>query len=105
MMYSEFVLVSGIPKMEGSMPAPQGDLDSIRGIVSGAPFDMARDGKQILGEAADASLFGRCAGELRILSDITKPVFSPEEFDMEARPERVFDPQGYDERSTSIGPA
>ena len=42
------------------------------------------------------SLFGRCAGELRILGDITEPVFGPGEFDMEARPERVLDPEGYD---------
>ena len=34
-------------------PAPQGHLDSICGMVAGAPFDMARDGKSILGEAVD----------------------------------------------------
>ena len=46
--------------------------------------------------AGPGSLFGRCAGELRIFEDITEPVFDPEEFDMEARPERVIDPEGYD---------
>ena len=49
---------------------------------------------------APGSLFARCAGELRILGDITEPVFRSEEFDMEARPERVLDPEGYD-RSNS----
>ncbi len=49
---------------------------------------------------ASGSLFGRCAGELRILGDITEAAFDPEEFDMEARPERVLDPEGYD-RSNS----
>ena len=29
----------------------QGDIDSIRGIVQGAPFDMARDGRRIISEA------------------------------------------------------
>lgn len=33
-------------------PAPQGDVDSICGMVSGTAFDMARDGRQIIGEAA-----------------------------------------------------
>ncbi len=42
--------------------------------------------------------FGRCAGELKILGDITGPVFDPEEFDLEARPERVLDPEGYGPR-------
>ena len=79
------------------MPTRQGDIDSIRGMVTGAPCDMDRDGERIIGEAAGASLFGRCVGELRILSDVTEPVFDPEEFDMEARPERVLDPKGYDD--------
>ena len=159
------------------MPDWPGGIDSICGMVTGAPFNMARDGGQILGEAAGrllaelspdllrsqlmaayadgveavsgvppartigarefkdnclqilrevnetgevvvvtrhkvpiaqisaprtrpGSLFGRCVGELRILDDITEPVFRPEEFDMEARPERVLDPEGYD-RSNS----
>ena len=38
---------------------PQGDLDSICGMVNGAPFDMARDGKQIIAEAADGLLADR----------------------------------------------
>ena len=41
-------------------------------------------------------IFGRCAGELRILGDIVTPAFDPDEFDMEARPDRVLDPEGYD---------
>ena len=45
-------------------------------------------------------IFGRCARELRILGDITEPVFDPGEFDMEARPERVRDPEGYDRRGS-----
>ena len=49
---------------------------------------------------APASLFGRCFGELRILGDITEPVFDPEEFDMEARPERVLNPEGYGRNSS-----
>ena len=44
---------------ELSRPAPQGDIDSICGIVAGTPFDMARDGEQIIGEAADELLVGR----------------------------------------------
>lgn len=44
---------------ELSRPAPQGDIDSICGIVTGAPFDMARDGEQIIGEAADRLLARR----------------------------------------------
>ena len=42
------------------------------------------------------SLFGRCAAELKIHGDITGSAFNPEEFDMEDRPERVLDPEGYD---------
>ena len=42
-------------------------------------------------------IFGRCAGELRILGDIMAPAFDPDEFDMESRPERVLDPGGYDQ--------
>ena len=36
--------------------APQGDIDSICGIVTGTPFDMALDREQIVGEAADSLL-------------------------------------------------
>ena len=32
-------------------PAPQASIDSICGMVAGAPFDMARDGKRIIAEA------------------------------------------------------
>ena len=39
---------------ELGMPAPQGDIDSICGMVTGEPFDMALDRERILGEAADA---------------------------------------------------
>ena len=45
-------------------------------------------------------IFGRYARELKILGDITEPVFDPGEFDMEARPERVLDPEGYDRRGS-----
>lgn len=44
---------------ELSRPAPQGDIDSICGIVTGRPFDMARDGEQIIGEATDRLLAAR----------------------------------------------
>ena len=30
---------------------PQGDIDSICGMVEGTPFDMARDGRRIVEEA------------------------------------------------------
>lgn len=42
------------------------------------------------------SIFGRCAGELKILDDIMAPAFDPDDFDMQARSERVLDPEGYD---------
>lgn len=45
-----------------------------------------------------ASLFGRCKGELEIVGDIMAPAFGRDEFDMNARPERVLDPEGYDRR-------
>ncbi len=38
----------------------QGDIDSIRGIVQGSPFDMAQDGRQIIAEASAKSLTERC---------------------------------------------
>ncbi len=41
------------------------------------------------------AIFGRCAGELRILGDIVAPAFDLDEFDMEARPDRVLDPESY----------
>lgn len=41
---------------EFDAPAPQGDIDAICGMVSGAPFDMAHDGKQIIVEAANRQL-------------------------------------------------
>lgn len=44
---------------ELSMPAPRGDIDSICGMVAGTPFDMARDGERIVGEAADSLLIDR----------------------------------------------
>lgn len=37
----------------------QGDVDSIRGIVKGAPFDMARDGQRIVSEATVGLLTDR----------------------------------------------
>lgn len=33
-------------------PTPQGDIEAICGMVSGSPFDMARDGNEIAAEAA-----------------------------------------------------
>ena len=36
---------------ELSTAAPQGDIDSICGMVEGPPFDMAGDGRSIIGEA------------------------------------------------------
>ena len=43
---------------EFSLPVPLGDVDSICGMVTGAPFDMACDGERILGEAADTLIAG-----------------------------------------------
>ncbi len=36
--------------------APRGDIDAICGMVSGAPFDMAQDGKKVIVEAANRQL-------------------------------------------------
>lgn len=36
--------------------SPKGDIDEICGMVSGAPFDMAQDGKKIIVEAANRQL-------------------------------------------------
>ncbi|MCY3786850.1 MAG: hypothetical protein OXG47_09025 [bacterium] len=47
------------------------------------------------------AIFGRCAGELRVLGGIEAPAFDPDEFDMEARPDRVLDPEGYDQHHSS----
>lgn len=38
---------------------PQGDIDSICGMVEGTPFDMARDGRRIIEEATYDLLEGR----------------------------------------------
>lgn len=38
---------------------PQGDVDSICGMVTGTPFDMARDGERIVGEAVEEQRAGR----------------------------------------------
>ena len=35
---------------------PQGDLDSIRGMVCGTPFDMERDGRGTIEEATSSLL-------------------------------------------------
>lgn len=40
-------------------PAPQIGIDSICGIVSGAPFDMARDGDRVIADARHAQSFDR----------------------------------------------
>lgn len=39
--------------------APRGDLESICGMVQGAPFDMARDGRSIVEAAVTAELAER----------------------------------------------
>ena len=39
--------------------APQGDLETICGMVQGSPFDMARDGHSIVGAAVTAELAER----------------------------------------------
>ena len=44
---------------ELSLPAPQGDIDSICGMVTGTPFDMATDGERIIGEAAESLLVNK----------------------------------------------
>ena len=44
---------------ELATPAPQAGIDSICGMVAGAPFDMARDGKQVIAEARHAELVDR----------------------------------------------
>ena len=41
---------------ELSTPAPQSDIDSICGMVTGTPFDMAVDRERIIGQAADSLL-------------------------------------------------
>ncbi|MDE0668756.1 MAG: hypothetical protein OXI48_06985 [bacterium] len=46
---SEFV--RRVLTAELDAPSPQGDIDSICGFVSGAPFDMARDGDGLIAEA------------------------------------------------------
>ncbi len=38
---------------------PQGDIDSIRGIVTGPAYDMAVDGERLIGEATDGLLTHR----------------------------------------------
>ena len=38
---------------------PQGDIESIRGIVNGPAFDMALDGERLIGEATDSLLTDR----------------------------------------------
>ncbi len=43
---------------ELAVAAPAGNLESIRGMVSGEPFDMAVEGRRIIGEAV-ASLLPR----------------------------------------------
>ena len=38
---------------------PQGDIDSICGMVGGEPFDMERDGRGIIEQATNALHTGR----------------------------------------------
>ena len=35
-------------------PMPRGDIDPICGMVAGAPFDMTRDGREIIEQATGA---------------------------------------------------
>ena len=44
---------------ELSTPALQGNIESVCGMVTGTPFDMARDGDQIIAEATDRLLTKR----------------------------------------------
>lgn len=44
---------------ELNTPAPQASIDSICGMVTGSPFDMARDGKRIIAEARSEQVVGR----------------------------------------------
>ena len=44
------------------MLKPTSEIDLIRGIVTGTPFDMAVDGERIVGEATE-SLLSRRTGE------------------------------------------
>ena len=37
-------------KRELDAPAPQGDIESICGMVTGTPFDIARDGMPVIGK-------------------------------------------------------
>ena len=37
-------------KRELDAPAPKGDIDSVCGMVTGTPFDIARDGMPVIGE-------------------------------------------------------
>ena len=46
-------------------PEPQGDIDAVCGMVTGAPFDMTLDGERIVGEATDSLLTKRRGGGLR----------------------------------------
>lgn len=41
-------------KRELDAPVPQDDIESICGMVTGTPFDIARDGKQLIAEATSA---------------------------------------------------
>ena len=41
------------------MLKPTGEIDLIRGIVSGTPFDMARAGERLIAEATDSLLSDR----------------------------------------------
>ena len=41
-------------KRELEAPTSQGDVDSVCGMVTGTPIDIARDGKQLIAEATSA---------------------------------------------------
>ncbi|MDE0066496.1 MAG: hypothetical protein OXN44_06455 [Acidimicrobiaceae bacterium] len=44
---------------ELATPVPQGDLEAIRAMVRGEEFDMAGDGKRIVGEAFESQFADR----------------------------------------------
>ena len=46
--------VRRVSKRELDAAVPHGDIDSICGMVTGTPFDMAREGKQLIAEATSA---------------------------------------------------
>lgn len=52
-------LVRRLLDRELDAPTPQAGIDSICGMVSGAPFDMAREGDRVIAEARHGHLVDR----------------------------------------------